>query len=319
MNPTPETFPLISCTPAKDAGQRLGWILRGTHDPVQIDSSVESILTRAERGELSLAGLLQAHQANRLVGTGWGQCLPGRLGVIWPIRLAPDTADEVGERLLESIQSLEAFAQVQLWASLPPATSDVATARHCQLLSGVGFEHATDLISLTLPLASIKNPGRAPLDLVDAVDSDRLESELKQAEVDSLDVPELHGFRESSDLLATFRDEARADQRGWFFVRHGESTRGCLLLAHHPRTRSATLQFMGLRVDSRGRGWGRLLVQLAAQWAAQRKAQQLTLMVDRRNQPARRVYLAAGMIEFERRSLWIRKVEHTDAGKGLQS
>jgi GNAT superfamily N-acetyltransferase len=289
-----------------DHGRLLDWILSGRQQAASESQTAASIIDRARQEEVSLAGLFQASLAGQLVGTAWGQLLPGKLGVVWPLRLADAASHDDGIRLLAAVDDFLDDQQASVHISLPGTDSTPAEEQQRQLLLASAYQMHTELISMSLLLAGSQPIQASSLQLHAAADDKQLIDELQATEEASLDIPELQGCRSPVDVLATYRSEAADEDLGWFIAQHQDSPVGCLLLARDPVGNSCTIQYMGLRPEVRGQGWGADLLGLSINWARQRGTDNVRLMVDRRNQPARQLYLRGGMIEFERRELWTR-------------
>ena len=82
---------------------------------------------------------------------------------------------------------------------------------------------------------------------------------------------------------------------------------GVLILNPVPESAGWELCYVGLAPEARGQGLGADLTRTALREARFAGAGRMTLTVDRRNAPARRMYERLGFVEFERREvyLWI--------------
>jgi GNAT superfamily N-acetyltransferase len=128
--------------------------------------------------------------------------------------------------------------------------------------------------------------------------------------VDTLDVPELNGIRDSNNTLIGYAACLPQSQRPWWILRHpnGESI-GCLLLC--PYSDFAELVYVGLVPESRGKGYSRSILGFAHEWAWERGLHRMVLAVDQRNEPAIRLYRLLGYETFGSVTAWMRPTRTT--------
>ncbi len=115
-----------------------------------------------------------------------------------------------------------------------------------------------------------------------------------------LDFPELQGREDPEEVLRSYEASSPSGREFWYVLRlPGREPLGMLLLASHDFRPGGTweLMYVGVVVQERGKGWGRILVRHALAVARQHKAQRMVLAVDGRNQPAQKLYASVG---FER-------------------
>jgi len=124
---------------------------------------------------------------------------------------------------------------------------------------------------------------------------------------DSLDCPELTGLRPIEDVLASHRASGPFDPRLWELAYVQGVDAGCLLLTRVPGVPALEVVYMGVVAAQRRRGIGALLLRRALQQARQRGIERVTLVVDERNRPARRLYdrFSFGPVT-ERDAYWLR-------------
>jgi mycothiol synthase len=118
---------------------------------------------------------------------------------------------------------------------------------------------------------------------------------------DSQDCPELTGLRPIDDILAGHMASGRFNPLLWELVRLGGRDAGCLLLA--PLTHASVLEvvYMGVVPEFRRRGIGHLLLRRALGQCHAVGARRLTVVVDDRNAPAKRLYARLGLLPVARR------------------
>lgn len=304
----PPDLQILSATPG-EFPRLLHWILSADSAPEGKDPLVRDLLDRHRRGLVSLDLLLHAVAKGKSAGTAWGQALPGRIGIIWPVRLAAGIAPQVGIKLLQSIDRSLDRQDVVLPVSLIDMEMTDAMTLHRDLLEGVGYEPQTRLQVMSKDISSQLQQPAGPLHFLTDVAHPFLAEILEQTEIESSDIPEIQGIRSGSDILATFEQEAEDSARAWHLVRHNENPVGCLLLANNLFTGTCSIQYMGLLPGFRARGWGRLLVEHAENWGRRQNARRLRLMVDSRNQRATRLYQKCGLHIDHEQQFWMRAAD----------
>lgn len=130
-------------------------------------------------------------------------------------------------------------------------------------------------------------------------------SVLERSYLDTLDCPGLAGVRRTGDVLeGHFGSGAR--ERIWLVARErGAAGAVCLLNASADRG-SAELVYLGVAREARGRGIARALLVEGMRRCADAGLRSVTLAVDARNAPARRLYDALGFAQTSSRVALIR-------------
>jgi ribosomal protein S18 acetylase RimI-like enzyme len=122
----------------------------------------------------------------------------------------------------------------------------------------------------------------------------------------------VNGIRRIDDVLQGYRATGHFDPERWLMVRHQGEPIGCLILTAYPEHSTWELIYMGILPAARGRGWGVEIVRHAL-WLARRAApKRLVLAVDAANEPALRMYAAAGFQAWDRRSVFVRILDEKD-------
>lgn len=259
----------------------------------------------AARGERSLAGLFTVCHQNDLLGAVLTEIFPGQSASLWPLRLAPGGPPQVAQRLLQhALDWLEGQGVEMVQCLL--ATDSGADAER---LRAAGFAHACDLLCLAseadrFPTAPVATELRfAAVTRTEINDLARI---IEQTYEHSLDCPLMDALRDCRQVVAGYAATCRDDLSHWYMVRHAQESVGCLLLGHDTTGKTWEVVYMGLAPAVRGRGWGLDVVRHAQWLARERQGKRLLLAVDAANDPALRVYAAAGFTTWDRNSVFIK-------------
>lgn len=266
---------------------------------------VEQMLHAVAQGRRSLDGLLTAHRDDQLVGAVWAEIQAGRTANVWPPQTAADCRAEIDAALLAEMMGFLRRSNVKMAQALL-AADETTTAKS---LRAAGFEHLTDLLYLMATTAQFPTAPVArelTFEPIRSHDEPRLAAVIEATYEQTLDCPRLDGLREAGDVLAGYRATAHDDTRHWYLVRRAEQDVGCLLLARHDEIKTWEVVYMGLVLGARGAGLG---IEMArqAQWLVRAAGgDRLMLAVDAANEPAIKVYAAAGFVTFDRRRVFVR-------------
>jgi ribosomal protein S18 acetylase RimI-like enzyme len=123
----------------------------------------------------------------------------------------------------------------------------------------------------------------------------------------SLDCVSLNRRRDIEDVLASHRAAGQFDPRHWLVgLNPQRKPVGVLLLAMIAERWACEVVYLGLLPAWRGRGLGGTLISKTLQVAREMAANTISLTVDARNLPARRLYEACSFRETSARDAWIR-------------
>jgi len=190
-----------------------------------------------------------------------------------------------------------------LEALVLPGDNDAATC-----LNAAGYRRLTEL----LYLRARPRVEPAPRPSVDiewrCFTSDRIglfERALERSYEQSHDCPELSSLRSAADALAGHRAAGAFDPSLWWVALREEEPVGVILLARLAGMSGLELVYMGTSVGARGVGVGDALLHRCFTCALSRGARAVTLAVDSRNLPARRLYERWGFFEVGVRTAWI--------------
>ena len=132
-----------------------------------------------------------------------------------------------------------------------------------------------------------------------AADSRLFRETLLRTYEQTFDCPEVNGVRTIDEIIAGHQAQGKHDPQRWWLAFEAGQPVGTLLLTELPESREWDLSYVGIVPEARRRGLGRQLVCRALREAWAGKASQLTLSVDVRNQPARKLYRALGFESYE--------------------
>ena len=116
---------------------------------------------------------------------------------------------------------------------------------------------------------------------------------LESTYVDTMDCPGLAGMRATGDVLDGHFG-AGARRRHWFVAREHGVARGVCLLNASPEGGSAELAYFGVAPSARGRGIARVLLGVGLHSCSAARIATVTLAVDSRNAPAKKLYETHG-------------------------
>lgn len=269
---------------------------------------VESALAMARAGSITLGGLFVALRQGQLVGSAWGQHLPGNCGVVWPSQVIRGETADVAERLMLAVGRY--FAQVRIRFAQAALPQD--TGRDAALLIAHGYRRISDLLYMTSE-RDVFPTSRPKCDLrfepYRRVQRRRLENLVELTYEGSLDFAELNQVQRVGEALDGYEASGQFDAALWHFVQHrdaaGEDV-GCVLLTDYAKEDSLELQYVGLVPTVRSRGWG-IEITRFAQWLTRRAGRtRLVLAVSAENHPALAMYAASGFRVWDRRAVFLK-------------
>lgn len=256
-----------------------------------------------------LDAMLIAERGGGILAAAWAQPAPGRAAALWAPEWTgerPADAEPVETELVAAAARACDAGEVGMAQALFEQASDPRFAA----LEANGFFRIAELEYLGRAAPQQLEPAATgdgltfePYDLSQHA---RLKRVLKQTYLDSLDCPGLEGIRDLEDVLAGYRATGKHDPGHWLFAVEEGTDLGVLLMADHPDSAQAELVYMGVTPSARGRGLGAKLVDEAMRAATRMGADHLMVAVDRQNEPARRLYLRAGLAAWAKRFVYVR-------------
>jgi ribosomal protein S18 acetylase RimI-like enzyme len=262
--------------------------------------------------------LVEARRGETTVGAVAAWVTAARTAEVAPPRLAGGEVDATCQRLFTILHAELHARQVRVaYVYAPPAEVHVA-----ERLAAGGFMRAADVLVLardgTIAAATASGTDRAvstrfrELQFVAWQPSEhqRLYEVLRATQIESRDLPAFRGALAVENLVAGYAETGDAGWTHWriaVYVQGAATTDvGCLLLADHLEWARLELMYMGLIPTARGRGWGHALVGQAIRLASNLGRAQIIAAVDAANDPAIAVYAAAGFVEQDRKSVWLK-------------
>ncbi len=273
----------------------------------ELDEHITALIHYADRRGLSLDTCLLARDHGRIASACLSIDSPGRVSSLFipTLRrfLQPPTAIQ---GLLSESAHQARRRQVQiLQAMVAPDAEEEA-----RIYADAGFQWLAELIYMdsdtTRPLHLPHSPpelrwlpyGSATHDLFCRVVQGTYEA--------SLDCAALGGVRTIEDILASHRAAGEFDPAAWLIGLADREPVGVILTTRVPERWAHEVVYMGVLPAWRGRGYGTTLLGESLRRARAEAMTVLTLTVDTRNTPARRLYDRFGFVETSRRSVWMK-------------
>jgi ribosomal protein S18 acetylase RimI-like enzyme len=258
------------------------------------------------QGELEPEGVLVAHGQAGLCGAVVCVPLRGASGLVWPPQAVAgaDRTRVEDQLLLSGLGWLRRRGAKVAQALLAAEEAALAIP-----LERNGFAHVTALLYLRRPLAE-EGPGlgspRVPLSYQTYRHDEALfQDTLLHTYEETRDCPELNGVREVAEIIDGHQAQGPWHPERWWLAQEAGRPVGVVLLTEVADWQAWDIAYLGVVPAARGRGVGRQLTAKALWEARAAGAAQLTLAVDERNQPARRLYAGLGFELFDRREVYL--------------
>ena len=268
--------------------------------PGYLDTLARLVGSPAAERELVV---VEARDGQQRSGVVLAQVLAGRAALIWPVRAGDEIlADNLLQQALEELRSRGIIvAQALATPDRPDEARPFETA---------GFVRGGELLYMAATEdAFLSQPPETDVEfeIVSSSDS-KLASIVTETYQGSLDCPLVDGWRTIDDVLAGYLATGTHRPELWRLLQRREEAVGCLLLSDFPEHRQGELTYLGICPQYRGQGLGHIATRWALHFAVEAKWQQVLLAVDAQNEPARRVYRAAGFHEVTVRRLLARRL-----------
>ena len=237
---------------------------------------------------------------------------PGRTAILM-LPSGGAAAEDVGaqRRLIEHVVAHESKRDIRLLQSL----IDVDDELNRRALEDAGFHEIATLRYLELKLTNdlIKRRPEPPqafrqtaMEWVEyGPESHRDLARLIEATNEGgLDCPGLSNLRDIEDVIEGHKAAGQFDPCRWLLLRCAGDSLGCILFAENPLRPASELVYMGVHPRARSRSLGRHILDYGLYMAYRERFQTVTLAVDSRNHPARRLYERAGFrLLYNRRAM----------------
>jgi mycothiol synthase len=267
------------------------------------ESRCANALHLLQRGELDPRGIFVVRGPTELLGAIVCLPVPGRSALLWPPGVSAEPREPLEDALMRHAAAWLRQCQVQLVQTLlAPEEAFLAAP-----LLRNGFREITHLHylrhDLNLPVHSLHLPAR--LQFHPFSDDEVFRRTLARTYEGTLDCPEVNGVRSIDDVLIGHRAQGAFDPERWWLVCEGETPVGVLLMTEMPDGGEWELAYMGVVPEARRRGVGREILLFALCAARAAGAPAVTLSVDVRNEPAKKLYRSMGFEAYDGRIVYL--------------
>lgn len=257
--------------------------------------------------------LLAARRGDKLIAVLLAQVLPGRTAVVWlPQFSTPDEAEQ--HRLTGELHAHLALELVARGVHLVQSLESCEDRRAAALLANGGLTHAADLLYMAAIVEDLSEQNW-PLSLVsegcdpaNPAAAARLTQLIDRTYVGTLDCPRIDGLRATADVIDGYQAIGQFRPGLWRIFCDQANDVGCLLMSLHPEANHAEIVYLALVPEARGRSCGLELTRYALRLAQQTGCERLVLAVDAANEPAIRMYAAAGFSQWDKKAVWIKSL-----------
>jgi mycothiol synthase len=259
-------------------------------DPAAARSQVPSFCEYLAQGGVHWEGL-RAGRRSAPTGLFFVLLMPGRTGIV--MIPTPGEHGIVPERQhAVTVAALERLAGHHLYFAQALLEPEALAKR--ALLERIGFKPLAPLMYLerdvAFPWTDPPPANAAQWVRYEACTHAEFASVVLATYQDSLDCPELTGLRPIDDVLAAHRASGQFDPALWELARIDGQSAGCMLLSRAAHVPLLEIVYMGVVAACRRRGVGALLLRRALEQCRAVAAHRLMVVVDDRNEPAKRLY-----------------------------
>jgi mycothiol synthase len=282
-------------------------LLLGGLEETQVSQQLVMLHTWVARHPAAGYRLLGAFRGQAVQGAILVQIQPGRTAVVWPPRLVDGESPETARQLLrQALAELQRPGIRMVQCLLPDDAKGDA-----DLLVASGFRHVSDLLFLVCLARDFPVSSPSPefqFEPYSAAQDARFAQLLDATYEGTLDCPAVNGIRPAEEVLDGYRATGDFDPQRWFIVRRQSEDIGCLILTDYPELSIWELIYVGLLPAWRGRRFGVDIVRHALWLCRAASRDRLVLAVDAANQPALKMYAAAGFQSWDRKSVYVQIV-----------
>ncbi len=232
---------------------------------------------------------------------------PGRTGMLLH---SPADGPRVDRPSLREVVAQVSVEALGAGLSLIQSLLDEGRDADRSVLAEAGYRHLANLAYLRLGLHAASPRAKAGAEDLSMVSyggfaPEQLAEVISRTYVDSMDCPGLSGLRRVEDVIAGHQASGTFTPETWWLAYRDDEPAGCILI-NRTSGLSAEVVYLGVVPEHRRSGVGRAMVRMASSRLGNKGLMQLTLAVDTRNAPARRLYAGLGFEETSRRVAYIR-------------
>ncbi len=268
-------------------------------------SQARAILAGMQSRDDTDGCLWWARREGRCLGAAMTIEKAGNVGILF--HSPPDTPGVEVDGLARAI--IAASGQcLDSGNSLVQTLADPDNASVQEVLARTNLELMTELIYLNLQLPAkikgAKTDGLSWRPFDDMPEQEQL-ALLASTYEQSLDCPELHGVRDSRDVLEGHRSAGVYRSDAWWSVAVEGEPAGCIMVNDSEYSGMADVVYLGVTMAYRRRGIARAMLSRAVQQAQLRGRNEIALAVDARNSIAAKLYEATGFKDVQRRLVYL--------------
>lgn len=283
----------------------------------QRDAQVDALLRYAGAGHVALDHCLVAREGKRIRAVCLLVAMAGRAGSVF---IPNDLREAV--RRETTIVLLQRAAEVARDEGLQflQCTVEDSDSIEQQLFRQGGFEFLARLVYLERDLADPlpdSKAARLTWQVYSQETHDLFAHIVEGTYEKSLDCNALNGLRRIEDVLASHQSVGRFNPKLWRVALVDQQPVGVVLLAEIVERLTVELVYMGILPAFRGRGYGAVLLGDSIRLARTCPAVSMTLSVDAKNSPARRLYARFGFKEAFERDVLINVLSEVPRSKSI--
>ncbi len=244
-------------------------------------------------GTLDPGAIRVARRGGRLVGAQVCVPLSGKTCLFWIPTAPGPIADQLVQAALDGCR--------RLGCKVAQALASADEIDQAGPLLRCGFRITTRMHQLGHDLLNLDEAPPSALRFEPFREANRplFTATLERTYDGTLDCPELNGIRTMDEILDGHRYQGKFDPDFWWLVFDGADAVGVVMLVELADGLTWELAYLGVAAPFRRRQLGRAMMLHAMQALRSQPAARLTLAVDTRNEPARRLYQSLGFVEIE--------------------
>ena len=277
-------------------------------DPARLERHVSAFLEYARAMSFDLGLQWVCEVEDRMLNACVCIESPGRSAIILlPSSRASDAESDTTGALIDCVIEHQRHRDICLLQALLELNDD----RNRECLAKKGFTEIAILHYLELKLTDAETPDTSPPEGLRQSSlawnhygpetHDTFAALVKATYTDSLDCPGLSNLRNIEDVIEAHKAAGRFLPHRWLLLTCDGQPAACILLSENPLQSRLELVYMGVHPRFRRKAIARYILNCGVELAHREHFKTLTLAVDARNQPARRLYKNAGFLETHKR------------------